>query len=126
MKASPTDLREAGFDGKPPELARALVEYGPHTVFITRGRAGAYAFASEASPWGPATVDVEGYEVTPVDTTGAGDAFVAGLLAALEDGDSLQETVSFANAVAGLSTTGRGAMTSLPDRMAVEDFLASI
>jgi fructokinase len=68
--------------------------------------------------------------VTPVDTTGAGDGFVAGLLAGLlahdrfpEEG-TLAEICRFANVVGALTTTERGAIPALPTRAAVEARLA--
>jgi fructokinase len=59
--------------------------------------------------------------VNVTDTTGAGDAFTAGSLAAFAAGvETLSEVLSFANAVAALTTTADGAMTALPDRESVE------
>ncbi|NKI76097.1 aminoimidazole riboside kinase [Dickeya sp. CFBP 2040] len=58
--------------------------------------------------------------VTPVDTTGAGDAFVAGMLAALADYDSphqvddWQAVLTQAQRCGALATTAKGAMTALP------------
>ncbi|MCB1968854.1 MAG: fructokinase [Geminicoccaceae bacterium] len=70
---------------------------------------------------------VPSVSVTPVDTTGAGDGFVAGLLAAIHnDPDIFNErqklvsAVRFANAVGALTTTGRGAIPALPGRERVE------
>jgi fructokinase len=59
-----------------------------------------------------------------VDTTGAGDAFTAGLVAALVADEDLPEALGFANAVAALTTTAQGAMTALPTRAAVTAFRA--
>lgn len=122
VKATPEDLTAAGFEGDPDALAAAVHEAGPHTLLLTRGSAGAFAAATGDAPWGPATVDHPGYPVDPADTTGAGDAFTAGALAALADGDPLSEVLAFANAVAAVTTTAEGAMTALPDRAAVEAF----
>lgn len=117
VKASPEDLRAAAVEGAdPPALARAVADRGPHTVFVTRGSAGTYALATDDAPWGPAEVEHGGYDADPVDTTGAGDAFTAGALAALADGEPLEEVVAFANAVAAATVTERGAMAALPDR----------
>jgi len=126
LKATPTDLAAAGFDpdADVDDLAAAVHDAGPHTLLLTRGERGAVASATAAAPWGPATVRHDGYRVDPVDTTGAGDAFTAGALAALSDGDSLSETLAFANAVGAVTTTAPGAMTAFPDREAVRRFRA--
>ncbi|AEK73801.1 Fructokinase (scrK) [Thermococcus sp. 4557] len=68
---------------------------------------------------GDAKVHVPAYRVEPVDTTGAGDAFTAALLAGLHysnllgegtiDEEHLRKLGRFANLVAALSTTLRGA-----------------
>ncbi|GBO49798.1 aminoimidazole riboside kinase [Pectobacterium versatile] len=58
--------------------------------------------------------------VTPVDTTGAGDAFVAGLLHGLAQYDDLSQPLSWDPIIAqaqrcgALATTAKGAMTALP------------
>lgn len=63
------------------------------------------------------------YDVDVVDTTGAGDGFVAGLLAGLlendqawDDAGALEEVLRLANAVGALTTTHRGAIPALPTR----------
>ncbi len=130
VKATPEDLRVAGFEGDAPELARAVADHGPHTVLVTLGGEGAFAYATPESPWhegdGGAAAEVShpGYDVTPVDTTGAGDAFTAGAVASLAEGSTLEEAVAFANAVAATATTAEGAMTALPSRDAVRTFRA--
>jgi fructokinase len=124
VKATPADLAAAGLVGDAKALAAAVHDAGPHTVLLTRGEAGAVASATADAPWGPATVEHPGYPVDPVDTTGAGDAFTAGALAALADGESLSSVLAFANAVAAVTTTADGAMTALPDREAVRAFRA--
>jgi ribokinase len=54
--------------------------------------------------------------VDSVDATGAGDAFVAGLAAALAEGRSLIDAASFGSAAAAFSTTRVGAQAGLPRR----------
>ena len=125
VKATPEDLREAGLTGTPSALAEAVCERGPHTALLTLGRDGALARATADAPWAAGTVTHPGYAATAVDTTGAGDAFTAGVVAALAAGEtSLDSALGFANAVAALTTTAPGAMTALPDRTAVREFRA--
>ena len=72
---------------------------------------------------------VAGFAVHAVDTTGAGDGFVAGLLAGLLeadlnwDGDQLEAALRLGNAVGALATTQRGAIPALPLREMVDDFM---
>jgi fructokinase len=139
LVASVEDLEPAGFPSDPVAVAREILadadgedgshvasdeRGGPHTVLVTRGSAGALARATAAAPWGPATTAHGGFTVEPVDTTGAGDAFTAGAITALGEGQSLSAAVTFANAVAAESTTARGAMAALPRRTAVTSLLA--
>ncbi|SEO98412.1 fructokinase [Halogranum amylolyticum] len=124
VKATPEDLREAGFEGDAADLARQLCEFGPHTVLVTLGDEGSYAYATADAPWADEETEVthDGYSVDPVDTTGAGDAFTAGAIAALSEGEPLSEALAFGNAVAATTTTAGGAMTALPTREAVRTF----
>ncbi|WP_115863830.1 carbohydrate kinase family protein [Halorussus litoreus] len=104
-------------------LAEAVTDLGPHTVLLTLGESGAFATATEDAPWDAQTASHRGYDVDAVDATGAGDAFTAGALAALADGEtSLSTVLAFANAVAALTTTAQGAMTALPTREEVRRF----
>jgi fructokinase len=121
LKAAEEELEALGFAGADVEaMAREVLalEEGPSMVFATRGSEGALVVAGEDAPWS-GTASHSGYEADVVDTTGAGDAFVAGAIAALEDGADLEETLAFANAVGAAATTAPGAMTALPDRDAV-------
>ena len=74
---------------------------------------------------------VGGFAVDVVDTTGAGDGFVAGLLSQivedksiLDNKTALERTLRFANAVGALTTTQLGAIPSLPTAEAVQTLLA--
>jgi len=73
---------------------------------------------------------VPGFAVESVDTTGAGDGFVAGLLKGLyehpqadQDENLLREICRYANAVGAITTTERGAIPALPTAGQVEKFL---
>lgn len=102
---------------------------GPHTVFVTRGAEGAVVVTSSRAPWpsstspDPTTATHPGFDVDAVDATGAGDAFVAGAIAALREGRSLEDALAFANAVAATATTDAEGMAAVPTRTAVEELL---
>jgi ribokinase len=59
-------------------------------------------------------------EVDPIDTTGAGDAFIGSLAYALAKGLPLPDAIRFANYAAALSVTKVGTQTSFPSLADVE------
>lgn len=116
VKLAPADLVPAGFSDDPDVLTDELHGLGVATVLRTKGAAGSAASASSEAPWGPARASHDGYAVDAVDTTGAGDAFTAGVVATLADGEhDLPSVLARANAVAGAATTRAGGMSELPD-----------
>ncbi len=62
-------------------------------------------------------------EVDVVDTTGAGDAFAAGLTVALAEKQSPQDALEFACAVGALTATKLGTQTASPTRADVDRVL---
>lgn len=67
---------------------------------------------------------IAGYPQKPVDTTGAGDAFAAGLGVGLAEGMPVNEAIFLANACGALACTRFGAQPSLPRREETDRFLA--
>ena len=124
LKATPADLAAAGIEGSPDELLETTLEMGPHTVLLTLGADGAVARAGPGAPWGPARTEHGGFAVDAVDATGAGDAFLAGSVWALSDGDALGEALGVASAVAAAATTAEGAMDADIDRERVREIRA--
>lgn len=61
--------------------------------------------------------------VSPVDTTGAGDAFTAALTVALIEGQAPERALDFACAAGAATATRAGAQPSLPLRQEVEQLL---
>ena len=90
----------------------ALAAAGVRTLVVTLGADGADLFDG-ADPTAPAH-HVTPFDVVPVDTTGAGDAFCGGLAARLAAGDDLHSALVFAAANGALATTVAGAVPSLP------------
>ncbi|WP_049983416.1 carbohydrate kinase family protein [Halorubrum sp. BV1] len=120
VKATPDELSVAGFEaGEPAALARSVADEGPHTVVLTLGEAGAFCFGTDDSPV-TGQARHEGYEVDPADATGAGDAFLAGFVAALTHGvEDPNRALALANAAGAVATTQAGAVTALtgPDAL---------
>lgn len=110
------------------EGAAKIRDAGPRLVVVTLGADGAYFDCESAQG------RIEPFPVKVVDTLGAGDAFVAGLLhqllcrpsldAALAEAP-LREIVRFANACGALATQKAGAIPALPSHHEVSTFLQS-
>jgi len=77
-------------------------------VAATLGRDGVLAYIQGEYIYSPA------FKVDCRDTTGAGDAFHGGFIYGLLAGLSVEETLRFSNAVAGLKCRAIGARTALP------------
>lgn len=99
--------------------------YPEKLIIVTLGKDGArYHLAGKKDI-------VAGKALKPVDTTGAGDAFVGGLLAGLSQHANwkeisvLEQIIRQANACGALATTAKGAMSALPNKMQLADFLAN-
>lgn len=94
--------------GRPaPEAAAWLLDHGAGCVVIKLGGDGCYVLSHDTELRSPA------FAVDAVDTTGAGDCFVGGFLAALHRVNSLENAARFANGVAGLSVQRLGATGNL-------------
>jgi len=125
LKATRDDFEPTAIDTEG-AFAEQLLDKGPDTVLLTEGPGGARAVAGSDSPWGRGEWHHAGYELdSVVDTTGAGDAFLAGAVAALTEESQPTALLAFANAVAALATTEAGAMTALPDRTTVDQFVTA-
>lgn len=106
-----TDSLEAGLE--------AIKAFDNTLVLITQGAKGALVvFEGEQEL-------IAGQAVKPIDTTGAGDAFVGGLLARLAqqnewaNKEAIHSAVNWANGCGALATTQKGAMTALPTQDAL-------
>lgn len=108
-----TELRSLatcnGITGRDPmEQAAALVRAGVPNVVVTLGQNGALWLCAAGARHFPA------YPVQAVDTTGAGDAFNAGLVAALGNGDPLGVAIDQGCRAGAFCVTRRGVINGLP------------
>uniref|UniRef100_UPI00326066EB PfkB family carbohydrate kinase n=1 Tax=Clostridium sp. NkU-1 TaxID=1095009 RepID=UPI00326066EB len=99
------------------KLQTSFFEKGVKNVLITLGGKGVYLATPEKRGILPA------YRVDAVDTTGAGDAFNGGLVAALAEGKDLWEAAAFANALAAISVQRIGTTPAMPDREEIDSFI---
>ncbi|OAE23452.1 hypothetical protein AXG93_285s1090 [Marchantia polymorpha subsp. ruderalis] len=116
-----------GGDPYSDEAAMSLWHPNLKLLLVTEGANGCRYYTKDFSG------KVKGLTVSPVDTTGAGDAFVGGLLTALvrdlnlfEDETKLREALKFANACGAITTTERGAIPALPDRDTVMRLISNV
>ncbi len=108
------------------EAVRSLWCKGLKIVTVTKGKQGAELFTDTGK------LSCEGFAVDAIDTTAAGDAFMASLLSGLIDigmakhgEEQLALILRSACAAGALATTVRGAMASLPDAKAIAQLLRS-
>ena len=99
--------------------ARALSERPGRIVIYKMGAEGAMTFADGDE------VRTGIYPVTAVKPNGAGDSFMAGLLASLADGRSLRESVLRGSACASIVVSQPGCAPAMPNTAELETFLAS-
>lgn len=106
-------------------IQKITVLYPQKLMIITLGKAGALCLLNGEQK------TIAGKTLQPVDTTGAGDAFVSGLLAGLSQLSNWQHLndlipiIQQANACGALATTQKGAMSALPNRIQLQQFLTS-
>lgn len=96
--------------------AELLQRKGVKNIVVTLGGEGSYLLKedhTEKRLYADKTVHV-------VDTTAAGDSYVAGLAVALSRGDSLDEAVELASRVSNIVVTRKGAQTSIPSFEEIE------
>jgi ribokinase len=91
-----------------------LHDRGAKQVIVTLGAQGAIVSDGTSIQWIPP------FEVTPVDTTAAGDAFAGALAVRLAEGASLVDASRFAAAAGAIAATRLGAQPGMPTRTEIE------
>lgn len=99
-------------------------KYGIKLIFVTLGSEGCYYRMGELSG------RVTGYKVKAIDTTGAGDGFLGGILYKILTinkkidelkVEEIEEAVDFANALGACVTTKKGAISSMPNLVDIDN-----
>jgi ribokinase len=100
--------------------SRKLLEGGIRTVIATLGHEGVLLVMPDAATHVPTVA------VTPVDTTGAGDAFIGSFAHFLAAGHDVPQALHWAVRYAAHSVTGRGTQKSYGDMAAFRTFCATV
>ena len=109
----------AGGIDKGLEMARSLANTSASVVIYKRGEHGAVTFANGEE------IRTGIYPVEALKPTGAGDSFMAGLMAALASNHDLQPALMRASACAAVTVSKPGCAPAMPDLATLEEFLSS-
>ena len=124
LKVSVEELEFLSKRSSTAEKISEMMSRGPGTVCLTLGKEGAELFHGQAH------TQVKAPEVDAVDTTGAGDGFMAGLLfgvsafgglSPLSIGSNRETLLKLATHVGACVCTKKGAMSALPDQSEVQE-----
>ena len=105
-------------EGSISKKAAWFLEKGVKTVIVTLDSEGCYVKTSEYEKFFSAS-----NIFTPIDTTGAADAFIAALAVTLSENKSLPDAVIYALCAAGFSTTRVGVVPSLIDTATLQHYM---
>jgi len=114
------ELQQLAEEGDIDRAAERLLQRGVGAIVVTLGDQGCALYRPSVAP-----LRVAGHAVRVVDTIGAGDTFTGALAAALARRTPWHEALKEANAAAALSTQAPGAITAMPTRSQMLDFLAA-
>ncbi len=101
------------------EMMRAIRARDDQIVVATMGGRGAVALK------GRDVFEVKGRKVKVVDTTGAGDCFLAAFATQISKGSSLEHSLEYANAAASICVQRMGTSSAMPDASEVDKAMAS-
>ncbi len=123
----PNEIETTWLTGLPVETvgqveiaAHSLLAHGVDGVVVTLGERGALVLEPRKEGR-----HLPAYPVEVVDTTAAGDAFVAALAVRLAEGASLEQAARMANVAGALAVTRPGAQPAMPGREELERFMES-
>jgi sulfofructose kinase len=110
--------RLTGINDERASLVELKARFGCAIVGLTKGKQGALVYCAEEFIESPSFEVPGGCR----DTTGSGDAFHAGFLYGLLQGEDVETSLKMANAVAALKCRDLGARTALPSPGELREF----
>ncbi len=116
---TPNEDEAKHFTGKdsPDAMADVFLGFGVRHVIIKLGTKGCLLKSPNCR------IRLQAYPVNAIDSTGAGDNFLAGFASEILKGKSPAEALRFANACGAICTTAVGAGTALKDRGQVLEWM---
>ena len=111
--------RLTGITDERASLIEVKARYGCALVGMTKGVEGALVLCNDRFIQSPSFKAPGGCR----DTTGAGDAFHAGFLYGFLNGQDIETSLKYGNAVAAMKCSALGCRTSLPTRPELDSFL---
>ena len=116
VKFNETEIKELTKREKLVDASKTIAEYGPKIVLTTLGEKGCFLYSGSVNQF------IESYKnFSPVDKTGAGDAFSCGFIFGELKNWDLEKSAKFANLIASISITRVGAR-SVPYLKELKDY----
>jgi sugar/nucleoside kinase (ribokinase family) len=103
------EAREVASTNSPEETAKYFMDLGAGACILKMGAKGSLLVTEEKQ------ITIPAFAVNAYDTTGCGDAYCAGFIAALAKGRDLETSCRFASATAALVATGLGSDAGVID-----------
>lgn len=92
------------------KAAKKMIKSGVKNVIVTLGKDGSLLVNKDKNK------RFETIKVDAVDSTAAGDSFIAGLALSLSEGKDLEKAIKFGHIVSSYSVTKKGAQSSIPSK----------
>ncbi|WP_284946899.1 carbohydrate kinase family protein [Acidisoma cladoniae] len=105
---------------KPEDAAQYFHDLGVHTCVLTMGGDGCFVSTPDT------TFRLPAHDIKVVDTTGCGDAFTGGLIAALHQGWDIEQAARFAGTCGALVAGGLGSDAGIIDFKSTEASMHSL
>ena len=97
------------------KASKKLLNKGVQNVLTSLGGRGSMLVNNEGYVFYPAQ------EIEVVDTTAAGDSFIASVALGIAEGNNLKDSIVFAIKVASITVSRQGAQSSIPSRDEIQD-----
>ena len=94
---------------------RKLLDIGVENVIVSLGKNGSLLINKSTTKHFPAV------ESKVIDTTAAGDSFIAGITLGLSQEKTIEECIKLANKIASITVSRQGAQSSIPSKKEIEE-----